>query len=206
MNPTDPEFTEPAGINRLSAVADALSGRGFGVQQVGTVAAARQILTESLPTDRTIFTTASETLRLSGIDADINLSGRYRAIRPELAKLDFHKDADERRRLTAGADVAVGSVQAVTEEGQLVFASASGSQIGVFSAAGRTIWIVGAQKLVPDLAAAFRRIYDHCLPLEDVRARAAYGRPSAVAKSLIVERELQLGRSSVILVEEAIGF
>lgn len=204
--PTNREFTDLAGSDRLNAVAQALRSRGFEVQLVDTVASARKLLRESLPTDRTIFTTASETLRLSGIDDDINASGRYRAIRPELAKLDFHKDPDERRRLTAAPDIAIGSVQAVTEQGQLAFASASGSQIGAFSAAAQTIWIVGAQKIVPDLDAAFRRIYHYCLPLEDARARETYGQPSAVAKLLIVERELRPGRASVILIEEAIGF
>ena len=203
---TSDRFAVPASDDQLTRVAEAMATRGFEVRQVDTAGAARDLVAGLLPTNRTIFTTASETLRLSGIDEDINLSGRYQAIRPKLAQLDFHKDADERRRLTAGPDVAIGSVQAVTEEGQVVLASASGSQIGAFSAAGKMIWIIGAQKIVSDLDAAMRRIYDYCYPLEDVRARKAYGNPSAVAKVLIVGRELLPNRGTVIFVKEPIGY
>jgi LUD domain len=203
---TDDRFAAPASDDQLARTAEALAARGFEVRQVATASAARGLVADLLPTDRTIFTTASETLRLSGIDEDVNQSGHYLAIRPKLAQLDFLEDADERRRLTAGPDVAIGSVQAVTHEGQVVLASASGSQIGAFSAAGKTIWIIGAQKIVPDLDAAMRRIYDYCYPLENVRARKAYGSPSAVAKVLIVERELLAKRATVILVKEPIGY
>ena len=46
------------------------------------------------------------------------------------------------------------------------------------------IFVVGAQKLVPTLAAAHERIYTHSLPLEDARAQAAYGQHSQVGKIL----------------------
>ena len=87
-----------------------------------------------------------------------------------------------------------------------MLASASGSQIGAFSAAGKTIWVIGAQKIVADLESAMRRIYDYCYPREDARARKAYGNPSAVAKVLIVERELLPNRGTVIFVKEPIGY
>jgi hypothetical protein len=32
----------------------------------------------------------------------------------------------------------------------------------------------------PDIAAGMRRIYEYCYPLEDTRARQAYGLPSGV--------------------------
>ena len=118
-----------------------------------------------------MFTGASETLRLSGIDEDINASGRYDAIRPRGLAMDRATQMDEIRRLLASPDVVVGSVAAVTETGSLVVASASGSQLpGYAGGAARAIWIVGAQKVVPDLSTALRRVEDHCLPLESDRA------------------------------------
>jgi hypothetical protein len=95
----------------------------------------------------------------------------------------------------------------IPEAGSLVAASASGSQLtGYAGGAARAIWVVGAQKVVPDLSAALRRIEDHCLPLESARAMQAYGRPSAVNRLLILNAEPHPGRGTVLLLREAIGF
>lgn len=200
------DFDAVADADMVARAGEGLRSRGFDVELFTTVADARAAVAQQLPADRTILTTASETLRLSGIGADVDESGRYRAIRPQLTKLDFRADADERRRLGSGPDIAIGSVQAVTEDGLVVIASASGSQIAAYTGAGKTIWIIGAQKIVSDLETALRRVNEYCKPLEDVRAQQAYGQPSFVAKVLIVERELIQGRSTVMLVNESIGF
>jgi hypothetical protein len=154
-----------------------------------------------------VFTGASETLRLSGIEEDINNSGRYEAIRPRGLAMDRATQMDEIRRMLASPDVIVGSVAALTETGSLVIASASGSQLpGYAGGADRAIWIVGAQKVVPDLSTALRRVEDHCLPLESARAQAAYGQPSAINRLLILNAEPHPGRGTVLLLREAIGF
>ena len=108
------------------------------------------------------FTGASETLRLPGIDADINNSGRYDALRSRGATMDGATQRDEIWQMMSTPTSS--SVAAVTETGSLVVASASGSQLpGYAGAAARVIWVVGAQKVVPDLPAALRRVEDHCL-------------------------------------------
>ena len=99
------------------------------------------------------------------------------------------------------------SVNAVTETGALVIASASGSQLpGYAGGAARAIWVVGAQKVVPDLGTALRRIEDYVLPLESARVQVAYGGPSAVNRVLILNAEPHPGRGSVLLLREAIGY
>jgi len=104
-------------------------------------------------------------------------------------------------------DVIVGSVHAVTEEGSLVIASGSGSQLpGFAGGAGRAIWVVGAQKVVPDLALGLRRVEEHCLPLESERAMRVYGMRSAISRLLILNREPVPGRGTVLLLREVIGF
>jgi hypothetical protein len=101
----------------------------------------------------------------------------------------------------------VGSVHAVTETGSLLIASASGSQLGpVASGAGHVILVIGGQKVVPDVATGLRRIADYCFPLEDRRAREAYGVPSGVNNILIINRVIAPGRITTILVSEVIGF
>src|SRR6202035_3002931 len=147
------------------------------------------------------------TLRLSGIDEDINTSGRYQAVKPRVLAMDRATGADDIRRLIASPDVVVGSVAALTETGSLVAASASGSQLPAYAGgAARVIWVVGAQKVVPNLTTALRRVEEHCLPLESERAMRVYGRPSAVNRVLILNAEPEPGRGTVLLLREAIGF
>jgi LUD domain len=200
-------FAEPAPAQRLERAAAALRSHGFTVEILDDAGAARTRVNDLIPEGASVFTGASETLRRSGIEADINTSGRYQAIRPRVLAMDRVTGADDIRRLLASPDVAVGSVAAVTETGSLVIASGSGSQLpGYAGGAGRAIWIVGAQKVVPDLPAALRRVEDHCLPLESARTQAAYGWPSAVNRLLILNAEPYPGRGTVLLLRDAIGF
>jgi LUD domain len=200
-------FTDPAPAERLERVAAALAAHGFTVEILGDAAAARTRIKDLIPEGASVFTGASETLRLSGIEEDINDSGRYDAIRSRGRTMDRATQMDEIRRILASPDLIVGSVAAVTETGSLVVASASGAQLpGYAGGSARAIWVVGAQKVVPDLPAALRRVEDHCLPLESARAQAVYGQPSAVNRVLILHAEPHPGRGFVLLLREAIGF
>jgi LUD domain len=200
-------FADPAPGPRLERAAAALTANNFAAEILDDAAAARARINDLIPEGARVFTAASETLRRSGIEADINTSGRYQAIRPRVLAMDRATGADDIRQLLASPDVAVGSVAAVTETGSLVIASGSGSQLpGYAGGAGRAIWIVGAQKVVPDLPAALRRVEDHCLPLESARTQAAYGWPSAVNRLLILNAEPYPGRGTVLLLRDAIGF
>ena len=200
-------FADQAPAQRLDRAATALTAHGFTVEILDDAAAARTRIKDLIPEGASVFTGASETLRLSGIDEDINTSGRYDAIRPRGLAMDRATQMDEIRRLLASPDVIVGSVAAVTETGSLVVASASGSQLtGYAGGSARAIWIVGAQKVVPDLSTALRRVEEHCLPLENDRAQKVYGRPSAINRLLILNAEPHPGRGTVLLLREAIGF
>lgn len=200
-------FADPAPAQRLERATAALTAHGFTAEILDDAAAARTRVKELIPAGAVVFTGASETLRLSGIEEDINAGGRYEAIKPRVLSMDRATQADDIRQLLAGPDVVVGSVAALTETGSLVVASGSGSQLPAYAGgAARAIWIVGAQKVVPDLTTALQRVQDHCLPLESARTREAYGRPSAVNRLLILNAEHQPGRGTVLLLREAIGF
>ena len=197
----------PAPGPRLERAAAALTDHGFTVEILDDAAAARTRVDDLIPAGASVFTASSETLRLSGIDEDINTGGRHDAVKPRVLAMDRVSGADDIRRLLACPDVVVGSVAALTETGSLVVASGSGSQLPACAGgAARRIWIVGAQKVVPDLSTALRRVEDHCLPLESARTQAAYGWPSAVNHLLILNAEPYPGRSTVLLLREAIGF
>jgi len=200
-------FADPAPAQRLERAAAALTAHGFTVEILDDAATARTRIKDLIPEGASVFTGASETLRLSGIEDDINTSGRYDAVKSRGLTLDRATQMAEIWRLMATPDVIVGSVHAVTETGSLVVASASGSQLpGYAGGAARAIWIVGAQKLVPDLPAALRRVEEHCLPLESARVQAVYGRPSAINRLLILNADTDPGRGTVLLLREAIGF
>jgi hypothetical protein len=200
-------FTDPVPAQSLERAAAALTANGFAVELLDDAAAARTRVKELIPQGASVFTGASETLRLSGIDEDINASGRYDSVRRRGMALDRATQLDEMWRLMCTPDVAVGSVAALTETGSLVVASASGRQLPAYvNGAVHAIWIVGAQKVVPDLSTALRRVEEHCLPLETARAQAAYGQPSAVNRLLVLNAEPHPGRATVLLLREAIGF
>jgi len=81
-----------------------------------------------------------------------------------------------------------------------------GSQLASYAwGAASVIFVVGAQKLVPDLAAATERIYEHSFKLEDVRALESYGINSRVGKILEIRQE-DPGRIHVVLIRRRVGF
>src|SRR5580698_5176057 len=116
-------FADPAPAPRLEQAAAALTAHGFTVEILDDAAAARTRVDDLIPEGASVFTAASETLRLSGIDADVNASGRYAAVKPRVLALDRATGADDIRRLLASPDVVVGSVAALTETGSIVIAS-----------------------------------------------------------------------------------
>jgi len=200
-------FTEPATAQRLERAAATLTAHGFTVEILDDAAAARARIKDLIPIGASVFTGASETLRLSGIEQDLNASGRYDAIKTRGQAMDRGTQLAEIWRLISTPDVIVGSVHAVTETGSLVIASASGSQLpGYAGGSLRAIWVVGAQKVVPDLSTALRRVEDHCLPLESDRAMKVYRQRSAINRLLILNAEPEPGRGIVLLLREAIGF
>lgn len=161
---------------------------------------------DRIPAESEVHTGSSVTLQELGIIDEIEGSGRYNALRPRAFGLDRTTQAREIRKLTATPDVFLASAHAITEDGRLLIASASGSQMGpIASGAGRVILVVGTQKIVENLDDAYRRLEEHVLPLENERAQAAYGMSSSINQTLVLSAGGQ-GRISVVLVPEAIGF
>jgi len=120
--------------------------------------------------------------------------------------LDFATQAQQMKAISGQPDFALGSVHAITRDGTLVIASASGSQFAALAwGAASVILVAGAQKLVPTLQNAHERIYQHSLILEDARAQAAYGRHSLVGKVLEIHQEMP-GRIHIVLVRHPVGY
>jgi hypothetical protein len=203
--PFDPSFAAAADADQLERAAAGLTRRGYAVHVVDTPDEARALVLKLLPSDKGIFTAASETLRETGITAAIDEEDTFISVRRRIAAAGG--DFAEQVRQGAAPDVVVGSVHAVTEAGEMVAASASGSQLASYAAGALTaIWVVGAQKVVPDLDTALRRVRTHSLPLEWDRLRRSRDAESFIGKILILEREAFPDRGTVVLVRERIGF
>ena len=190
----------------LAATVTALEEHGFSVEVVDDLEAARQAVLTRIPHGSSVMTNTSVTLQQTGIADAVNAGGPYDSARTKMAELDFATQLQEMKAIGGQPDYALGSVHAITGDGTLVIASASGSQLASYAwGASNVIFVAGAQKLVPTLDAARDRIYGHSLVLEDARAVAAYGQHSSVGKILEIHSELP-GRIHIVLVRQVVGF
>lgn len=203
---TPGRFTTLPDGQTLASTVTALEEHGFSVEVADDLGAARQAVLARIPRGSSVMTNTSATLQEAGITDAINEGGHYDSARAKMAELDFATQLREMKEIAGQPDYALGSVQAITHDGVLVIASASGSQLASYAwGAANVIFVVGAQKLVPTLEAARDRIYSHSLVLEDGRAIAAYGQHSLVGKILEIHSELP-GRIHIVLVRQVAGF
>ncbi len=190
----------------LAATVASLRDRGFTAEVVDGLNEARDAALARLPDGCSVMTYPSVTLEETGIAQAIEDSGRYDTARAKVWGLDRETQLQEIKAVMLLPDVALGSVHAITRDGTLVLASALGSQLAAHAwGAAHVIFVVGAQKLVPDLGAARERIYQHCVKLEDMRARQAYGAGTRVGKILEIHRE-DPGRIHVVITRQRVGF
>jgi acyl-CoA hydrolase len=184
----------------------ALEEHGFSVEVVGGLDAAREAVLERIPEGSSVMTNTSVTLQETGIAGAIDGGGPYDSARNRMMALDYGTQLPQMKAIGGQPDYALGSVHAITREGTLVIASASGSQLASYAwGAANVIFVVGAQKLVRSLEDAHERIVEHSLPLEDARAYAAYGQNSRVGKILQIHQE-DPGRIHVVLIRQQVGF
>ena len=199
-------FTTPATEETLQHVVAKFRERNIEGMIVDNGDDARKLVQERLPKGAEVHSGKSKTLQDAGIFDMIQDPNQYAALRLRYLKMDRQTQATEIRKLISGPDFMLGSINAVTEDGMLVTASATGSQLGPYAgAAGKVIFVVGSQKIVPDLETALRRIRDYVLPWEDAQVRQVLPAGSFVGKILVIEREWVTGRMTVILVRKPIG-
>jgi hypothetical protein len=185
----------------------ALEEHGFSVEVVDDLESARLSVLTRIPHGSPVMTNTSVTLQETGIDAAINdPDGPYDSARNKMMALDYRTQAQQMKGIAGQADYIIGSVHAITADGAVVIASATGSQLAGYAwGAPNVILVAGTQKLVPSLQAAQERIVEHSLQLEDVRAQAAYGQHSYIGKLLEIRQELP-GRIHLVLIRQHVGF
>lgn len=188
----------------------ALAANGIEAHLAANVEEAKVKVLSFIPAGAEVFTTTSITLDEIGVSKEINESGKYDAVRPKLFRMDPRTQGREQRKLGAAPDFVVGSAHAVTESGQVLVASLTGSQLPGYAYGGGTlIWVVGAQKIVKDVDEGMQRINEYLIGKESDRARSAYGLPAEFrtfpSKVLLFQREVQPGRVKLILVNQVLG-
>src|SRR5438874_1418985 len=190
----------------LTATVVALEEHGFSVEVVSDLDAAREAVLARIPEGSVVMTNTSVTLQETEIAAAIDDGGPYESARNRMMALDFATQLQEMKAIAGQPEYALGSVHAISRDGTLVIASASGSQLASYAwGAANVIFVVGAQKLVPNLEAAHQRIIAHSLKLEDARAYAAYGQNSRVGKILEIHQE-DPDRIHVVLIRQTVGY
>lgn len=170
---------------------------------------AREKLISLIPESASVMNGTSTTLKEIGFTDYLKMQTTWNNLHVPILKEENPEKKDLLYRESSTADYFIGSVHAVTEDGTVVIASNSGSQLpGYAFAAKHVIWIVGAHKIVKNLDEAFKRIYDYILPLESARANKAYNMTSGsfVSKMLIINRENTPGRIKLMFVKEVLGF
>jgi L-lactate utilization protein LutC len=192
----------------VTQTVDAIIKRGIKAELLPNKSEALRRLVELIPMGAEVMTGGSETLRQIGFIDLLKSDGHsWKNLKDTiLAESDPAKQMELRVRSTA-SEYFVGSVQAVTQSGDVVAASAGGSQLAAYAFTARNlIWVVGTQKIVPTLDDALKRIRDYALPLEDKRMKAAGFPGSFIGKILIFEREVKRRDIHLLFVNEPLGF
>ena len=201
-------FAKPADEATIEATAAALRDKGYDVHVAKNGADAKRIVLELLPEGAEVGQGASQTLEEIGVTHEIEESGRYTPVRKLTRAMDrtTPEGLSAMRKLGVGPDWYVNSAHALTLDGTFVVASNTGSQLAPLAfGAGEVIWVIGSQKIVPDLDAAMQRIEEHALPLEHARMRGLYDIDSEVKKLLIIRKEFRPERFRVVIVREPVG-
>lgn len=186
----------------------ALEANGFNVTVVENGEEAKQAALSLIPQNAEVLTMASVTLDTISLSKEINESGKYNSIRNKLNSMNRETQGLEMQKIGSAPEYAIGSVHAITQDGHVVIASRTGSQLPAYaSGSAHVIWVVGAQKIVESVEAGIKRIYEHVLSQESARVKVAYGMEhSDVAKILIMNQEFTPNRINIILVKENLGF
>jgi L-lactate utilization protein LutC len=202
-------YNSKANVETVEKVAEALKSRNIRSYIAKDKSDAIAKITQLIPEGSQVMTMTSITLETLDLNKLFNESGKYESVKVELSNKDSKRDAAAKRALGAAPQYAIGSLHALTKDGEIIVASATGSQLpGYAYGAEKVIFVVGTQKIVKDRADGMKRIHDYVLPLESVRANKAYNitSGSSINKLLIIDKESNPDRITVIFVPEVLGF
>jgi len=202
-------YNELASDERVNTAEKALKENGFLTKVFETKEAVFNRIKELIPSDATLMNGSSRTLEEIGF-VDYLKKGEHgwRNLHEEILVEKDGTKQQELRKYSVVSDFYLGSVHAVSETGELVIASASGSQLAhLVYTSQNVILVVGTQKIAATLEDARNRVTAYVFPLEDERMKSVGYPGSTFGKELIFYKELQMGRKVyVFFVKEKLGF
>jgi len=192
----------------LETAVENLEANGFEVVVVDTADEALDAVTDQIPAGASVMNGHSTTLEEIGFDDYLSGDDHdWESLPDRIWSIDDDAEREAARRDAQTADYFLGSVNAIAATGELVAADMSGSRIGAYPfAAGNVVVVSGTNKIVDTLDDAFDRLENVAYPLENERAQEAYGVGSAIAKQLVFRKEMDEGRTTLVLVRDQLGY
>jgi len=192
----------------VESTANAIRARGIDVYMADGKTQALEKIKSLIPKGAQVMNGTSTTLSEIGYMDYLN-AGKHGWVdmQAQIAKENDKEKRSDLRRMAASSEYFLGSVNAISQNGELVAVDASGSRVTSYPfAAKHVILVAGTQKITKNLEEAMKRVREHVFPLENERAKKVYGSRSALGKWVIIEKEGVKGRISLILVKEKLGF
>lgn len=194
----------------IDLIIKALAERNIEAVVVDSAAEALAKIKELIPSGVSVMNGASVTLEQIGF-VEYLKSGEHgwNNLHAGIAAEQDKAKQMELRRQAVSADYYLGSVHALSQTGEFVIASNTGSQLPhIVFTSPNLIFVVGAQKIVPTLALAMERLESYVVPKEDEHMKQKYGVGTSLNKIVIFKNENpKMGRKvRMILVREVLGF
>ncbi|MBS3092485.1 lactate utilization protein [Candidatus Pacearchaeota archaeon] len=202
------QFIKMPDEKELKETVEAIKSRGINVIVVENKKEALDEIKKIIPDGAEIMNGSSTTLNEIGFIDYLKLKEHeWKNVNEEILKENDMVKQTELRRKGVTAEYFLGSVNAIAKTGEIVACDASGSRVTAYPfAAKNLILVAGTQKITSNLDEAMKRVREYVYPLEDERAKKAYGMPSAIGKWVIIEKEMFPNRTTLILVKEKLGF
>lgn len=195
-------------LKTIQKTAESLKARSIAVEIVENRKEALEKLKEIIPEKAEIMTGSSTTLEQIGL-IELLESGNHpwENLKDKIMAEEDKSKQNELRKRSSLSEYFLGSVHAVAETGEIVVASATGSQLAAYVfTSPHVVWVVGTQKITPDLESAIKRLREYVYPLEDKRMKSEGYPGSMIGKILIFEKEFVPERITLIFVKEKLGF
>ena len=192
----------------VAETAAAIGKRGTRVIRVRDRQEALDTLARLIPRGAEVMNGSSTTLIEIGYEALLKSGDAgWTDLHDKITAENDEKKRAELRRRSVTADYFVSGANAISRTGEIVACDMSGSRVGAWPyGAGHLVLVCGVNKIVPTLEDALRRIREYAYPLEDARAKKAYGTPSQIGKCVILANEKVEGRVTLILISESLGY
>lgn len=203
-------YNQLASKDSVNKTIDGLKSRGYEVSLVKNGKEALEEIKNTIPKDVSVKNGASVTLEQIGYTSLVDSEKQeWNDLGANVKKENDKEKRAKLRRDSSISDYYVGSVHALTEDGEFVIASNTGSQLpNIVFTSQNLIFVVSTKKIVPTLSDAMDRLEKHVVPLEDEHMIGLYGSGTALNKIVIFKGEApMIGRKiKFILINEDLGF